>query len=224
MLTLLFGIRLSLKEIQSHSTKQNALGQSIHLEKSIQACHALDMNKNMTQKLGGLFAIIAWIIFLVMASLFMHRWFEEPDEPISEVLKVERTSSRSVPRHRSVRRVKQVTIRANRRHHYVVKGKINGKAVRFLVDTGASNVSIPGSVAKKLKLPHQSILNASTANGTVKVWGTTIPSLRIGNIHLRNIKANINPYLKGKDILLGMSALKELEFRHNKGYLILIQH
>jgi aspartyl protease family protein len=58
----------------------------------------------------------------------------------------------------------------------------------------------------------------NTANGTVKGYESWIEELRVGEIKLNNIDANINPGMTDNFILLGMSALKDLEFtqRDNK--------
>jgi aspartyl protease family protein len=51
-----------------------------------------------------------------------------------------------------------------------------------------------------------------TANGQVTVIKTLIKELRIGSIVLYDVAANINPGMKSDEILLGMSALKRVEF------------
>ena len=50
---------------------------------------------------------------------------------------------------------KEIVLKSSTYGHYVVTGKINNKDVTFLIDTGASFVSIPGKVAKNL---HQEIM------------------------------------------------------------------
>ena len=54
----------------------------------------------------------------------------------------------------------------------------------------------------------------STANGTVTVYATTLDEINIGEIKLRDIKADINPHMDGDEILLGMSFLKHLSVIH----------
>ena len=62
---------------------------------------------------------------------------------------------------------------------------------------------------------------ASTANGRVKITLTEIATLTLGGITLQNVAANINPGMQGEQILLGMSALKQLEFTQRGETLIL---
>ena len=107
---------------------------------------------------------------------------------------------------------KEVHLQQNRQGHYLVAGKINHKDVTFLLDTGATHVSIPQIIAQQLNLPHLGRYRVQTANGDVMVTQTKIKQLSIGDIVLYDVAANINPGMKSNDILLGMSALKRVEF------------
>jgi aspartyl protease family protein len=51
-----------------------------------------------------------------------------------------------------------------------------------------------------------------TANGNLMVATTTIDELKIGDITLQNVEANLNPGMRSDKILLGMSALRHLEW------------
>ena len=106
----------------------------------------------------------------------------------------------------------QVQLTSNRQGHYVVTGQINRQAVEFLLDTGATDVVIPEAVARQLGLRAGQPYRASTANGTVTVYSTFIDELKIGDITLYNVRASINPAMRPPSILLGMSALKQIEF------------
>ncbi|QBY04843.1 TIGR02281 family clan AA aspartic protease [Thalassotalea sp. HSM 43] len=117
----------------------------------------------------------------------------------------------------------EVTLKRNRYGHYLSPGNINGSEVLFLLDTGATNVSIPANVAQDLNLPVLGTHYVQTANGSVKVQRTEIEQLSIGNIILYNVAANINPGMDTAEILLGMSALKQLEFKQSGQYLTLTE-
>lgn len=105
-----------------------------------------------------------------------------------------------------------MVLERNRQGHYVVSGTINHIAVTFLLDTGATDVAIPAAVATAAGLEPGLAGRASTANGLVTVYATRIAELQIGNIILNNIDASITPSMSGNTILLGMSALREIEF------------
>jgi aspartyl protease family protein len=93
--------------------------------------------------------------------------------------------------------------------------------VVFLLDTGATNVSVPLHLANSLNLVGGVTYPVQTANGIVQVTQTTIAQLSIGDIQLYNVQANINPADQSDEILLGMSALRQLEFTQKGEWLIL---
>lgn len=106
----------------------------------------------------------------------------------------------------------EVFLLRNRQGHYVVTGTINSKPAEFLLDTGATDVVIPEGLAETLNLSRGRPGRAMTANGPVTVYATTIDRLTIGDIELYDVRASINPGMTGASILLGMSALKHIEF------------
>lgn len=118
----------------------------------------------------------------------------------------------------------EVKLQQNRQGHYVTSGIIDGTPVVFLLDTGASNVSIPERVANRIGLVRGRAGRAQTANGSITVYETRIEELSIGNILLYNVRASINPHMESDEILLGMSALKQLEFRQLGKQLILREY
>jgi aspartyl protease family protein len=104
-------------------------------------------------------------------------------------------------------------LRRNRSGHYVTSGEINGQPVVLMLDTGASDVAVPENMAARLRLEKMAPLRVSTANGYADAWLTRIREMRIGNIVLRDVRASINPGMNhDESILLGMSALKNIEF------------
>ncbi|MBA58282.1 MAG: TIGR02281 family clan AA aspartic protease [Gammaproteobacteria bacterium] len=117
----------------------------------------------------------------------------------------------------------EVALQRNRQGHYLVGGQINKKEVIFLLDTGATDVVIPESTARALRLPYGRKGLAMTANGSITVHETRIRELQIGKIVLHDIKASINPGMSDGAILLGMSALSQIEFSQSGSTLTLRQ-
>jgi aspartyl protease family protein len=107
---------------------------------------------------------------------------------------------------------REVVLQRNRQGHYVSNGMINGEPVQFLLDTGATDVAIPMDVARRVQLELGYQGRAQTANGLTTVYDTHINELRLGNIVLNDIDASIVPNMNGETILLGMSALQQIEF------------
>lgn len=120
--------------------------------------------------------------------------------------------------------VREVILERNRQGHYVSNGFLNGVPVTFLLDTGATDVAVPKNIAVAAKLESGYAGQASTANGVVTVYSTRIRDLSLGNISLHNIDASITPSMGGETILLGMSALKEVEFTQRGSTLTLRQY
>lgn len=119
--------------------------------------------------------------------------------------------------------LREVTLRQNRQNHYVASGTINNIPVVFMLDTGATAVAVPARLAGKLGLKPGAEQRAITANGSVIVRTTVIDRLALGSIELHDIRASINPGMTGNEVLLGMSALKNLDFNQSDGRLTLRQ-
>ena len=117
----------------------------------------------------------------------------------------------------------EVPLKRNRQGHYLLVGQINGEDVEFLLDTGATDVVVPASTARRLGLPYGTRARAMTANGPVTIYQTRIDELHLGKIRLTNIDASINPNMGGA-ILLGMTALGQIEFSQQADTLTLKQN
>ena len=104
-----------------------------------------------------------------------------------------------------------LVLQQNAQGHYLLNGYINDQPVTFLLDTGATSVSIPAHLARTLDLRSGRAFPVMTANGTVTVYETQLASLRFGDITYQNIPAHLNPGMRSDKILLGMSVLKDLQ-------------
>ncbi len=116
-----------------------------------------------------------------------------------------------------------VHLRAGRGGHYLAEGAINGTPVTFLLDTGASDVSIPGSLAKQLDLQPGRPVRYTTANGSIIAYRTRLDDVQLGPIRLYDVAGSINPHAEGPYVLLGMSFLGALELKQSNGTLTLTQ-
>lgn len=169
------------------------------------------MTKNdTTASLAKSFVWIAWIIGIALLVFIFQDALDEQYNPNqSPQLSLQPNGKAAV------------TLQQNRQGHYLTNGTINGTQVTFLLDTGATQVSIPAHIADRLALKAQGQQRVQTANGVISVYQTQLNELRIGNIYLYNVAANINPSMKADEILLGMSALKRVEFSQTGKQLIL---
>ncbi len=117
----------------------------------------------------------------------------------------------------------EVVLESNRQGHYVASGRINGTPATFLLDTGATDVVVSQQLAREAGLERGGPMRATTANGQVTVYSTLIDELALSDIVLEDVRASINPAMSGDTVLLGMSALRRVEFTQDRDQLVLRQ-
>lgn len=120
--------------------------------------------------------------------------------------------------------VREVVLQRNKYGHYNLTGQLNGQEVEFLLDTGATDISVPDSVARRIGLKRLYEMQFYTANGVAKGYATEVREVRLGDIVLHDLPASINPNVNDDIILLGMSFLKNIEFTQRGDTLILRQY
>ncbi len=157
--------------------------------------------------------LVAWVAGLGMLSLLF-----------SGILEQQRNPNMRVETVQSVDGIREIRLQRNRYGHYHASGTINGQPVEFMLDTGASDVSIPDSVARRVGLERGVAKYYETANGTIKAYATVLDSVGLGELKLKRIRGSINPHMEGETILLGMSVLKQLEFTQRGDTLIIRQY
>ena len=121
---------------------------------------------------------------------------------------------------------RELQIAANSNHQYFVDGWVNGVNVRFVVDTGATFVSLSPDVAARLGLwqtPSSPRYRFNTANGVGTGYGVKLNSIDFGSIYMADVDAVVNPGL-GAMNLLGENFLHRLaSVEQRDGRLILRQ-
>lgn len=108
---------------------------------------------------------------------------------------------------------------------YGVTGAVNGQLADFVVDTGASYVTMSPQQAQMLHLDYHTgkKVMMNTANGKATAHVFTIKTLRIGGIELHNVDGAVMSNLSSSKILLGMSFLSQVDMRHGTGFMVLKQ-
>ena len=111
---------------------------------------------------------------------------------------------------------REIVITAGPGGHFTAGGSINGRAARFMVDTGATMVSIGREDAVRLGLDLKGARTAftQTANGPVAVQSLTLASLRVGDVELSNVHAIVLP-APLPYVLLGNSWLGRFQMRRD---------
>lgn len=98
--------------------------------------------------------------------------------------------------------------------HFTSIGTINGQVTSFLVDTGATSVSISQIEAEKLGLRYLygKRIVTQTANGIVPAYQFQLSSVRIGEVEVRDVEAIVIPGTMNH-VLLGNSFLNRFQMR-----------
>ena len=119
----------------------------------------------------------------------------------------------------------EVRIPRGEQGHLFVGGSINGRPVRFMVDTGATNIAMSSVDAERLGVPWRSGRQSatSTASGVTAAHDLTLATVNIGAITLHDIPATVvtGPY--PMTVLLGNSFLSRVEMTEESGVMVLRQ-
>jgi aspartyl protease family protein len=116
----------------------------------------------------------------------------------------------------------RIVLSAGSGGHFFSDGSINGKAVRFLVDTGATSVSLSEGEAKRIGLDYSRGQRgiAQTANGQVAAHRVQLNSVRVGDVTLYNVDAIVVPASMDQ-VLLGNSFLSRFQMKRDNDVLVL---
>ena len=103
---------------------------------------------------------------------------------------------------------------ADGRGHFLTAGNINGTTVRFLVDTGASMISLGASDARRIGIDASKGQTGvvSTANGQAAVTRVKLDTVRVGEIVMNSVDALVHQQ-DMPVVLLGMSFLNRMEMQ-----------
>lgn len=107
---------------------------------------------------------------------------------------------------------------------YVTQGQVNGRTVRFIVDTGASMVTMSRPTADRLQINYRDKgipARISTASKMVNAWRVKLNSVSVGNIQLDLVDGVVIDTEHDQEILLGMSYLNRLKFSQERGMVVL---
>lgn len=117
----------------------------------------------------------------------------------------------------------QVHVTMNKNRQYIAHGSVNGRSVRFLVDTGANVVAISSTMARSLgiSLKDGQKSKTATASGMATSTIVTIAEMQVGDIRQTNVRAVVIDGDHPLDILLGMSFLQHVDITEKSGLMVL---
>lgn len=116
-----------------------------------------------------------------------------------------------------------VRIQSGRGGHYFTPGRINGHAVDFIVDTGATAVAMNLPTAQRLGINYRAgqRVSMTTASGVVPAYSVMLDSVRVGAIEVSKVAAIVSMGDFPNEILLGNSYLDKVDMRRESGVLVL---
>jgi aspartyl protease family protein len=117
-----------------------------------------------------------------------------------------------------------VTLAANSAGHFISEGSINGMPIRFMVDTGATSIALPGADAQRMGIDYRRGRRGftQTANGPAPIYIVKLETVRLGAIELSGVDAVVIE--QGLNIaLLGMSFLGRVEMKQDGSTMTLLR-
>lgn len=110
----------------------------------------------------------------------------------------------------------QIVLTSESGGHFFANGTINGKTVRFVVDTGATTISMGQDDAERIGLDYKNGQRGyvNTANGAVPAYRVSLSSVRVGDVQVYNVEATVLP-APMTHVLLGNSFLNRFQMRRD---------
>ena len=110
-----------------------------------------------------------------------------------------------------------IEIRRSAEGHYHWPGRVNGVAVEFLVDTGATSTALPQALAEQAGLKAERSISTSTAGGVVRGAVAQADIDLDGGVRAQRLRVTVLPGLASP--LLGMDVLSRLHLIQSDGVL-----
>jgi aspartyl protease family protein len=116
----------------------------------------------------------------------------------------------------------KITMNAGSGGHFMSQGSINGKAVQFMVDTGATTIAMGVSEAERVGLNYKNgtPVNMRTANGVAQGYKLTLDSVRVGDVEVFGVEAVVTPQSM-PFVLLGNSFLTRFQMKRENEVMVL---
>lgn len=118
----------------------------------------------------------------------------------------------------------RIVLTAGSGGHFVTDGAINGQVARFLVDTGATYVSMGAADAERLGLDYRKGQRgvSNTANGQIAVYRVSLASVRVGDVNVYNVDALVSQQPMDF-VLLGNSFLTRFQMKRENETMTLVK-
>ncbi len=158
----------------------------------------LSRARRMQRHSGGNIKMIAlgWVLLLGALFWFAVDWSERDANPNRNVVAAASA---------------ELILQRSRDGHYYSDGEINGWPVKFLLDTGATQIALSPRLATTLGLSLGRAVTLQTAAGPAVGYPTRLSRVRLGTIEMHDLGAVVSEGMSDESVLLGMNFLKHLE-------------
>lgn len=116
----------------------------------------------------------------------------------------------------------RIVLTAESGGHFMANGAINGRAAYFMVDTGASMVSMAARDAERFGIDYKGgqPVQMTTANGPALAWRVKLGTVRVGDVEVREVDAVVSQQAM-PFVLLGNSFLTRFQMRRDNDQMVL---
>ena len=106
--------------------------------------------------------------------------------------------------------------------HFMTAGQINGRAVQFMVDTGATGIGMSMHDAERAGIHYKNgqAVQISTANGAIQGFRLKLDSVRVGDVEVYGVDAVVTPQPM-PFVLLGNSFLSRFQMKRENNLMTL---
>ncbi|MGA8784310.1 MAG: retropepsin-like aspartic protease [Polaromonas sp.] len=106
--------------------------------------------------------------------------------------------------------------------HFMTAGQINGRAVQFMVDTGATTIAMSVADAERAGIAYQNgqPVRMSTANGVTQGFRIKLTSVRVADVEVYDVDAVVTPQPMPY-LLLGNSFLTRFQMKRENNQMTL---
>ncbi len=139
---------------------------------------------------------VGWVLLLGVMLWFFTAWADREANP-NRNLKATASA--------------EVVLARSRDGHYYADGEINGRRVKFMLDTGATQIALPRALSNELGLKLGPAITLQTAAGPANGYPVRLASVRMGGIEIADLGAVVAEGMSSDTVLLGMNFLRRLE-------------
>jgi aspartyl protease family protein len=106
--------------------------------------------------------------------------------------------------------------------HFMSAGQINGRAVQFMIDTGATTIAMSMQDAERAGIRYKQgqPMQMSTANGVTAAFHIKLDSVRVGDVEVYGVDAVVIPQPM-PFVLLGNSFLSRFQMKRDNNVMTL---